>query len=217
MKIRNKKLINIVVIALSVAILGGAAYAFTADGPLAFSGTANVDARLEVSIVNGEVLQHGYENLRPEEAKINSWFGKGQYNADFDIKFVAPGTSVGFMFEIENTGTMDAIVSSDDIVIDTTGDLAGIKNFEIVGFLWEYPAAWGQDVWFDGNIHPELPSDDAITLAPGAKAVVYAYARFFAGWPDLAERDSWPYESNEMQGSLTSTLTLNYEPGFPSN
>lgn len=136
MKIKNKKRFNTIIAAFVAVFIAGGAFAFVAAGPLLFNGTANVDAELELSIMDAGI------NPRPPQPNTvasadmfhtpKSELGKGEHQVSFSAILRAPGDNAHFVFKVENTGTMDAAIH------DVTFELATIdgqpaanhRNFE---------------------------------------------------------------------------------------
>jgi hypothetical protein len=120
MKIKNRKRLNFLIAAFLVVFLTGGTFAFVAAGPLLFQGTANVDAELEISIMQAGMTSHSNlpaavggnaTNLPNGAIRLNQHLlSKGTHQVAFELDFTAPGQFAHFFYNIQNTGTMDAEV-----------------------------------------------------------------------------------------------------------
>ena len=115
MNLKNRKIISALVASLMVIILVGAAYAL-GTGQLSFSGVVNARTELRVNIVR-EVESAGLP-------LVNITIAENGQSANIVIEnghFLAPGDFVFLTFELENIGTIPAIVGQ-PIVYYEDGD-----------------------------------------------------------------------------------------------
>ena len=200
MKIRNKRLMTMLVATFAVVFLAGSAFAFRADGPLSFAGTANIDARLQLSIVEYEFAFDRYS----DDVEIVTALGEGVRNVEFTMEFTRPARrSVDFY--VENTGTMPAQLHAANIINDFS-ELTGIPADGIENDIVFY-------IWRDGNAM-DFRADQQLNNMPvievGETFMVRVIVDFMGG----------PYlnppriiDTHFLYGEVVSTLNLDY--GLP--
>ncbi|MCL2411148.1 MAG: hypothetical protein FWC97_05835 [Treponema sp.] len=115
---KNKKRLNILVAAFTVIFLAGSVFAFTAAGPLLFSGTANVNASLRVAINSQETkvtyadnVGIIFEDIVYSVPSIPNFYDV----ATMGVAFTGMGNRVEVEFEVENIGTMPATVTGFEV------------------------------------------------------------------------------------------------------
>ena len=209
MTLRNKKLLNMLVAAFVVVVMAGSAFAFVSQGPLAFTGTATVDASLELAIMSGQIHHHGYPHMRPGGASFvggyhDTWTGPARA-VSFITDFDAPGQSVSFNFVVENRGTIPAVINYVDI---TTNVGPGHPLYGLVGAN-EYPISILLHMWeMDGVNWNEMQGAANVVLEPGETVGVQANVRF------LTDMDASQLEAlnigHELVGEFVTTLELEY-------
>ena len=199
MNTRNKKLMTTLIAIFTLVVVAGSAFAFTSAGPLVFRGQANVDARLQLQIVDYSVNHSfGWGVDDRTEVFVYPHLRRAHFYVDFD----QPRQWAAFRFTVENTGTMPAHFTGADVLpleINFETDATYFYNIEDV--IVRY--AWGQtNAWLD------LPPD-GLVMAVGDTIVIEAHVSFFHGYPPVQA----DFNGSFLRGHVRSTLELNYQ--FP--
>ena len=216
MKIRNKRLMTILVTAFAVVFMAGSAFAFTMRGPLVFQGTANVNALLELSIVEvtNEPAQSVLNRYNATAVVIHPYaFAPGNKLAMFEVGFTRPTPQLIFEFRVENTGSMPAVITGVDISKMLDGmPLADHPDYA----FWSQTTAHGipfsvvAHLWStDEQNWSNVTDEEGRVLQPGESSYVRASVRFLSGWgaADLPLIDRY-----EIVAQFQSTLSLAYAP-----
>ena len=159
MKIKNKKRTNIILLAFLTVFMAGAAFAFTAQSPLIFQGTANVDAALRLEIVEGFITGNpatqGIEEPRVGNRFVQDSNGRYPRLVNFNIGFNRPGAAQ-VTFHIENTGTLPATIdtatlylSTDDIIVNDLpwNDSHPLWGYHFAAGTWQHNIMYLYSEW----------------------------------------------------------------------
>jgi|GEM_PF-1971023 len=215
MKIRNRKKLNVIIASFMAVFLVGGAFAFVSQGPLVFQGTANIEARLQVEIMNGSPLAvrvrplsldgvHGGGELIPSFSVQDPRFqGFGHLNMLVETAGV---TGVAeFMIPIQNTGTIPAIFNGLTLEYDYLY-VHGHNNerifiSEYLTFDIQYTAEpFIPAIWHDAN-PPFTNVIDNLVLQPGEAImarVVFTY-------------DASDINTNVLMNEINFEARLSYE------
>ena len=196
MKLRNKRLVTALVAIFTVVFIAGSAFAFSGNGPLEFRGTANVEASLQLEIVDYEVVRS--YGLNPEVAITGD-----NRVANFSVNFDQPRQRAEFKFTVENTGTMPAHFTgadfADPIVNLDHNATIDLELFEdlVVRYAWGQEQAW-----------MPLPQE-GLVLNVGEQIVISVMMDFFHQYPPSLQG----FDGSFINGYVENTLTLSYN--FP--
>ena len=136
MKSKNKKLMTALVAVFMLVFVSGSAFALMSSGPLVFNGVANIDATLELLIVESDITHNA---VRATVTPDNSNIGRGVKYIEFEVDFDQPGQYALFDFWYENVGTVPAQIDFATLTEGGTGTaLSGLNgNMKAeVGNLW---------------------------------------------------------------------------------
>jgi hypothetical protein len=217
MKIKNRKRLNFLIAAFLVVFLTGGTFAFVAAGPLLFQGTANVDAKLELSIMTAEVNRDHNPNHGPNVPDdqfilpLPSEVGPGVHQVSYGVNFNAPGQNAHFKFQIKNTGTMDAEIY--DVVFelatidgiqadqhpnwDVLKEIAGnVGNPSGAGIVVNWMTGGVINPWDSGRVSPMEPNE-----------TTYLFTRM---WLEPIPEQ---YNMSKLEHSFEYVVTLTY--GLP--
>ena len=215
MKIRNKRLTSVLISIFAIVFMAGSAFAFTAEGPLRFAGTSNVEANLELVIVRG-YAEPTWDNITrarvpttiegSNHERNNPWTGS-ERSVEFETSFNRAGQASNFFFTVENMGTMPAVIESIDVV-NTVLDGYRYDPDELVEVLNQY--------WHANRGHwSEIPNGTAtpIVVQPGETVIISTTVQFLfrMSVAEIEALNLGPY----LDATFRSELTLNYRMYLP--
>jgi hypothetical protein len=176
MKIRNKKRTNILLAAFLTVFMAGAAFAFTAQSPLVFQGTANVDASLQLVIMHDtDDLFNQVRATGPATFEMVTPKGPGYAQIDLTLDFTDVTNALGgYFIPIRNTGSIPVVIT-DVNLINWVNPYIGWDTYlyDLITISTEFQRADAADAV--GNV-----------LQPGEGAMLLASFNFdaseFEGW-----------------------------------
>ena len=189
MKLRNKRLVTALVAAFAVVFMAGSAFAFVSNGALVFTGTANIDAHLQLTITEANVTDGDWT----VDARVDDHTDRA---VNFSADFFAPNQRAAWAFVVENTGTMPALIT--DAPIEAIENfIYGGQNFDMSN--QEVRFAWGQSAPIqDWN---EVPTPQVVPV--GESITLFVAVDFMPHGPS-------DFAGHVLYGAVTNTLSLSY-------
>ena len=217
---------RILLVALFVAVLGGISFGYAQlKETLTINGNAKIKSvswnvnlqNLQLSSNSNQVVDSSNlvrihtSNTTKEEvtyttsndnliASVTKTGTPGGLELTFDVTLTEPGQQFGFSFDIENDGTLDAILKS--IKEDDTTITTGSVTNSIVHYVNEGTAEQGTEPYFRYTV-TGAPAVNSELAANGGKKTV----NILIEYPELNDAQNLPTSNY----TFSKTIKFNYE------